>query len=179
MKEALPARDLKEGITQPEAVQPRIIDAEALLHQTFETDPRQGCALLFRLYYAPLCSHVIRFVYSKQVAEILSLRSFTNFGITEFFKKLTRLIVPIFLNAPGTAPMTTLNLSYQEIRRVCSPGLIIMLLTRVRFYYAQTVLFIISRRTKSFCFTLWSLWLVCLGFSQSLAAGTVLCTLYK
>ena len=68
MKDALPAKDLKESIPQAAFVQPRIIDAEVLLQQTFDTDPRQGCTLLFRLYYAPLCSHVIRFVYSKQEA---------------------------------------------------------------------------------------------------------------
>jgi RNA polymerase sigma-70 factor (family 1) len=88
MKDALLAKDLKDDALQSEAVQPRIIDAEALLHQTFEMDPRQGCAVLFRLYYAPLCSHVIRFVYSKQVAEDIVAEVFCKFWDSRIFQKI-------------------------------------------------------------------------------------------
>jgi RNA polymerase sigma-70 factor (family 1) len=88
MKDALPAKDLKESISQAAFVQPRIIDAEVLLQQTFNTDPRQGCALLFRLYYAPLCSHVIRFVYSKQVAEDIVAEVFCKFWDGRIFQKI-------------------------------------------------------------------------------------------
>jgi RNA polymerase sigma-70 factor (family 1) len=89
MKDALPAKDLKEGIPQSESGQSRIIDAEALLQQTFDNDPRNGCTLLFRLYYAPLCSHVIRFVYSKQVAEDIVAEVFCKFWDGRIFQKIT------------------------------------------------------------------------------------------
>jgi|GEM_PF-278500 RNA polymerase sigma-70 factor (ECF subfamily) len=45
------------------------LDSELFIRKAFETDPRQGCELLFRQYFAPLCSHAIRFVYDRQVAE--------------------------------------------------------------------------------------------------------------
>ncbi len=46
-------------------------DREWFIRKTFETDPEKGCELLFKYYYNPLCSHAVRFVYAKQVAEDL------------------------------------------------------------------------------------------------------------
>ena len=66
----------------------RIIDSEVLLQKTFNTDPRQGCSLLFRLYYGTLCSHVIRFVYSKQVAEDIVAEVFCRFWEEGIFQKI-------------------------------------------------------------------------------------------
>ncbi|CAG5001049.1 hypothetical protein DYBT9275_02584 [Dyadobacter sp. CECT 9275] len=43
-------------------------DRELFIRKTFETNPEEGCALLFRLYYNPLCSYAVRFVYSKEIA---------------------------------------------------------------------------------------------------------------
>ena len=71
------------------APETRIIDAEVLLQQTFKTDPRQGCSLLFRLYYPSLCSHVIRFVYSKQVAEDIVADVFCRFWDNRIFQHIT------------------------------------------------------------------------------------------
>lgn len=66
----------------------RIIDAEALLHQTFEVDPRGGCSLLYRLYYVPLCSHAIRFVYSRQIAEDIVADVFCRFWDDRIFSNI-------------------------------------------------------------------------------------------
>ncbi len=44
-------------------------DKEMFIRKTFEDDPQKGCELLFKQYYQPLCSHVVRFVYSKEIAE--------------------------------------------------------------------------------------------------------------
>ena len=66
----------------------RIIDSEVLLQKTFNTDPRQGCSLLFRLYYGTLCSHAIRFVYSKQVAEDIVAEVFCRFWEEGIFQKI-------------------------------------------------------------------------------------------
>jgi RNA polymerase sigma-70 factor (family 1) len=46
-------------------------DSEMLIRLAFESDPRAGCELLYRHYYQALCSHAIRFVYSKSIAEDL------------------------------------------------------------------------------------------------------------
>jgi RNA polymerase sigma-70 factor (family 1) len=42
---------------------------EVFIRKTLETDPIGGFELLFRNYYQPLCSHAVRFVYNKEVAE--------------------------------------------------------------------------------------------------------------
>lgn len=54
-------------------------DADWHLRTVFETNPRQGCELLFRKYYGPLCSHVVRSVYAKETAEDIVSEVFCNF----------------------------------------------------------------------------------------------------
>ncbi len=44
-------------------------DKEIFLRKAFDDDPVKGCELLFKQYYASLCSHAVRFVYSREVAE--------------------------------------------------------------------------------------------------------------
>lgn len=65
------------------------LDSELLLRKTFEEDARQGLALLFRKYYGPLCSHAVRFVYSKQIAEDLVSEVFFQFYKTEAYRHIT------------------------------------------------------------------------------------------
>lgn len=67
----------------------RQFDAELLLKATFEQDPRKGLELLFRKHYAPLCSHAVRFVYSRQIAEDLVSEVFFQFYKTEAYRHIT------------------------------------------------------------------------------------------
>lgn len=46
-------------------------DKEIFIRKAFEEDPKKGCELLFRQYYQPMCSHAVRFVYSKEIAQDL------------------------------------------------------------------------------------------------------------
>ncbi|GAB3993607.1 RNA polymerase sigma-70 factor [Spirosoma daeguense] len=48
-----------------------IVDNEHLIRTAFIQSPEQGFEALFRLYYRPLCSHALRFVYTREVAEDL------------------------------------------------------------------------------------------------------------
>lgn len=64
-------------------------DDERLLRETFSVDPREGCALLFSRYYDSLCSHAIRFVHSKEVAEDLVSELFTFFWQNRVFEQVT------------------------------------------------------------------------------------------
>lgn len=57
----------------------RIIDSEVLIKLSFEADNEKGYELLFKRYYQPLCSHAVRFVYSKEVAEDLVMEVFSQF----------------------------------------------------------------------------------------------------
>lgn len=45
------------------------LDSEILIRKAFESDFGAGIEALFRWYYAPLCSHAIRYVSSKEIAE--------------------------------------------------------------------------------------------------------------
>ncbi|WP_247235339.1 RNA polymerase sigma-70 factor [Telluribacter sp. SYSU D00476] len=74
-------RNLRDG-------EPRQLDAELLLRETFAQDPRKGLELLFRKYHAPLCSHAVRFVYSRQIAEDLVSEVFYQFYRTQAYQNI-------------------------------------------------------------------------------------------
>ena len=63
----------------PDEGSSRIVDSEILIRKSFETDREKGYELLFKRYYQPLCSHAVRFVYSKEVAEDLVMEVFSQF----------------------------------------------------------------------------------------------------
>ncbi|MCF2491923.1 MULTISPECIES: RNA polymerase sigma-70 factor [Dyadobacter] len=65
------------------------IDSAVFLKATFEQDPGKGLELLFRRYYNPLCSHAVRFVYSKQIAEDLVSEVFFQFYRTRAYENIT------------------------------------------------------------------------------------------
>ncbi|GAB3759897.1 RNA polymerase sigma-70 factor [Spirosoma pomorum] len=54
-------------------------DLDWPLKSLFSTDPQQACELLFRTYYAPLCSHAARLVYARETAEDIVSEVFYNF----------------------------------------------------------------------------------------------------
>ncbi|MFN8343845.1 MAG: RNA polymerase sigma-70 factor [Spirosomataceae bacterium] len=55
------------------------LDTELPIRQAFEENPTTGIALLFRMYYPQLCSHALRFVSSKAIAEDLVSDIFYEF----------------------------------------------------------------------------------------------------
>ncbi len=65
------------------------IDSVLFLKVAFEEDPSKGLELLFRRFYKPLCSHAVRFVYSKQVAEDLVSEVFFQFYRTKAYENIT------------------------------------------------------------------------------------------
>jgi RNA polymerase sigma-70 factor (family 1) len=68
---------------------PDLPDTEQLIRRAFEQDTRQGCELLYRRYFAPLCSHAARFVYSREIAEDLVHDSFCQFYTDRIFDTIT------------------------------------------------------------------------------------------
>ncbi|GHB77703.1 RNA polymerase sigma-70 factor [Persicitalea jodogahamensis] len=54
-------------------------DTELFVRKIFEENPKKGCELLFRLYYRAMCTHAVRFVYSKEIAEDLVSEIFFKF----------------------------------------------------------------------------------------------------
>lgn len=61
---------------------------EWFLHKAMEQDPRKGCSLLFRRYYAPLCSHAVRYLYSKELAEDLVAQIFCDFWENQLYQQV-------------------------------------------------------------------------------------------
>jgi RNA polymerase sigma-70 factor (family 1) len=55
------------------------VDSELLIRKCFETDREKGYEQLFKRYYQPLCSHALRYVYSKEVAEDIVMDVFSKF----------------------------------------------------------------------------------------------------
>ncbi|CAG5018846.1 hypothetical protein DYBT9275_06083 [Dyadobacter sp. CECT 9275] len=64
-------------------------DKEFFIKKTFEQDPVKGYELLFRTYYTPLCSHAVRFVYNKVIAEDLVTEIFLNFWKKNLQEQIT------------------------------------------------------------------------------------------
>ena len=64
-------------------------DAALFLKAAFEENPSKGLELLFRRFYKPLCSHAVRFVYSKQVAEDLVSEVFFQFYRVKAYENIT------------------------------------------------------------------------------------------
>ncbi|MGV3559591.1 RNA polymerase sigma-70 factor [Larkinella arboricola] len=46
-----------------------VVDHEHLIRLAFADSPEKGFKALYRLYYSALCSHAIRFVYTREIAE--------------------------------------------------------------------------------------------------------------
>ncbi len=64
---------------KPEKQLANILDDEAILRTAFKNNPEEGFEMVFRRYYKPLCSHAVRYVYSKEIAEDIVSDVFINF----------------------------------------------------------------------------------------------------
>lgn len=62
---------------------------ELFIRREFEVNPAKGCSLLFRRYHKILCSHAVRFVYSKEIAEDLVSEVFCKFWKTKSYETIT------------------------------------------------------------------------------------------
>jgi RNA polymerase sigma factor (sigma-70 family) len=62
---------------------------EFFIKKTFEVDPEQGVELLFLRYYQPLCTHAVKFVRCRQVAEDIVSETFYTFYTKRLFEQVT------------------------------------------------------------------------------------------
>ncbi|GAB3035441.1 RNA polymerase sigma-70 factor [Spirosoma pulveris] len=74
---------------EPSDEKPVGTDTELFIRAVFSDDPRKGCELLFRRYHQALCSHAVRFVYSKETAEDLVSDVFCKFWKTRAYENVT------------------------------------------------------------------------------------------
>lgn len=72
-----------QGDTTPPGEEPgranQPADPEGVVRRAFAQHPEQGFAQLFDLYYGPLCSHAVRYVYDYALAEDLVSDVFATF----------------------------------------------------------------------------------------------------
>lgn len=64
------------------------LDSEILIKKAFEIHTNRGIELLFRYYYHSLCSHAIRYVSSKEIAEDIVSDIFYKFQAEEVFRQV-------------------------------------------------------------------------------------------
>lgn len=64
-------------------------DTELLLRKAFQEGPENGMSLLFRLYYAILCSHAVRYVSAKAIAEDIVSDIFYEFQAQSRYETIT------------------------------------------------------------------------------------------
>ncbi len=64
-------------------------DTEFFTRLAFQESPQKGCELLFRRYHHALCSHAVRYVYSKETAEDLVSDVFCKFWKTKAYENIT------------------------------------------------------------------------------------------
>lgn len=79
------------NMTEPSAddYEPIASDKELFIRRTLQTDAGLGCELLFRQHYVALCSHAVRFVGSKAIAEDLVADIFCQFYEQQIFNTIT------------------------------------------------------------------------------------------
>lgn len=78
---------ISQADEQPE-VSVKELDYEVVIKESFKRDTNSGFELLFKFYYRPLCSHAIRFVASKEVAEDIVSDVFFKFHTDEIYRTI-------------------------------------------------------------------------------------------
>lgn len=85
IEEPAPYHQAGEPIPDKDAVH----DSEFFTRLAFRESPQKGCELLFRRYHQALCSHAVRYVYSKETAEDLVSDVFCKFWKTKAYENIT------------------------------------------------------------------------------------------
>ncbi|MFC5412860.1 RNA polymerase sigma-70 factor [Larkinella bovis] len=88
-QQQLPVTTQSEQEIEPADDKPARNDTEWFIRRTFEESPQKGCELLFRRYHQALCSHAVRYVYSKETAEDLVSDVFCKFWKTRAYATIT------------------------------------------------------------------------------------------
>ncbi len=114
MAENLPNKPILTGpFRQPDS-EPIVLDAEFMIRQRFDEDPRRGCELLFRRYYRPLCSQAVRFVHSRAVAEDIVSDVFLSFWKNQVHQHITSSYQAYLYAAVRNRAYTYLRQEFQQ-----------------------------------------------------------------
>jgi RNA polymerase sigma-70 factor (ECF subfamily) len=67
-----------------------VLDNERIIRLAIQKNPQEGFELLFKRYYKPLCSHAIRYVYSRAVAEDIVSEIFTTLWVKKLYQNINK-----------------------------------------------------------------------------------------
>ena len=71
-----------------EVIKDDVVDDEFFLKREIEQNPEKGIDLLYRRYFQPLCSHAIKYVGSKSIAEDIVSDIFFQFYLNKSFENV-------------------------------------------------------------------------------------------
>ncbi len=103
-----------ENLPADQSVQEANANDESLIRQAFKISPERGCELLFRRYHRALCSHAIRFVYSKELAEDIVSEVFCKFWRTQAYTGVTTSFRFYLFRSVRNTAYTYLRLEFQS-----------------------------------------------------------------
>ncbi|QHV98776.1 RNA polymerase sigma-70 factor [Spirosoma endbachense] len=93
-------------------------DTELFIRRAFAESPQRGCELLFRRYHQALCSHAVRFVYSKETAEDLVSEVFCKFWKTKAYESVTSSFRYYLFRSVRNEAYNYLRLEFQELDNI-------------------------------------------------------------
>ncbi|PMD99333.1 RNA polymerase sigma-70 factor [Siphonobacter sp. BAB-5405] len=96
-------------------------DTEESLQLLFQENPQKGCEALFRQYYAALCSHSVRLVYSREVAEDIVSEVFCRFWSDRVYESVTTSFVAYLYQAVRNRSYNYLRWELQKSRQSTDP----------------------------------------------------------
>jgi RNA polymerase sigma-70 factor (ECF subfamily) len=93
-------------------------DTEFFTRLAFIESPQKGCELLFRRYHQALCSHAVRFVYSKETAEDLVSEVFCKFWKTKAYENITSSFRYYLFRSVRNEAYNYLRLEFQKLETI-------------------------------------------------------------
>lgn len=93
-------------------------DTEFFTRLAFQQSPQKGCELLFRRYHQALCSHAVRYVYSKETAEDLVSEVFCKLWKTKAYENITSSYRYYLFRSVRNEAYNYLRLEFQKLEEI-------------------------------------------------------------
>lgn len=101
-----------------------VVDNEIMIRQIISTDPQKGCEMIFRKYYQPLCGHVVRFVYSREIAEDIVSEVFLNFWNNKLYDNITSSYRVYLYTAVRNRAINHLKMEFKDLNRSANENML-------------------------------------------------------
>ncbi|GAA4453171.1 RNA polymerase sigma-70 factor [Nibrella saemangeumensis] len=93
-------------------------ETELFIRKAFAENPQKGCELLFQRYHQALCSHAVRFVYSRETAEDLVSEVFCTFWKTKAYESVNSSYRYYLFRSVRNAAYNYLRLEFQPLEDI-------------------------------------------------------------